>query len=404
MSRDAEHVDRLASGLLADLERQSRAAPPASGLGWVRRWVQRAFQAVVRKGRQVVREHWDLGVFDVSFGSLKAFGVYPALYRAGLAWTIPIMEGLPLNTQLWTAGYLVVRRHLLSALGSWRYGYSLERLDALRRQLLDLTIRPSGTEHVFCWQGARHSLWVRRNRWLCLWERLRGKRPVPGAIAATDLRRMVSDAGFLHHANGLRGNAFLYERILIQKILASNEDRPRLLALSVPTAAQRADRLSEALRDVEPIRARLDAEQDLLAATLRRSFGGAIRASTAGLRWLYAAHRSLIRRRLGELREVEYRLLAQRAAGNSIEASPFLEEIEAMRDEIRSHLDRASRLVHAVARVRSEGAAERLLRAGLRQARSCGLEARRAHLAERCSARTQDRPLAFRSPAWRMDP
>ncbi len=103
-SEDARRVTEVAEGYLADLNKRSRAAPPLSRVGRALRVVERSRQWFVRKTRELVQDHWDLGLFDVLFGSVKAFGIYPALYFAGLTWTIPIAEYAPLNTQLWTAG------------------------------------------------------------------------------------------------------------------------------------------------------------------------------------------------------------------------------------------------------------------------------------------------------------
>ena len=117
-----ERLARLAEQSFAAFEEKSRRTlvPTRSGR-WLRA-LELARQWTVRKVRELFQEHWDIGLFDVLFGSIKAFGIYPALYFAGLAWTIPLMEYAPLNTQLWTAGYLCARGQILSQLGRRRSG------------------------------------------------------------------------------------------------------------------------------------------------------------------------------------------------------------------------------------------------------------------------------------------
>ena len=115
-------AERAAAELDALAARSPRPSATLRGLVRARRAVGRGLLALVR-------EHWDLGVFDVVFGCIKAFAIYPAVFFAGFAWTIPLLELALLNTQLWTAGYLVLRRRITSAWGRLRFGRSLAQLD-----------------------------------------------------------------------------------------------------------------------------------------------------------------------------------------------------------------------------------------------------------------------------------
>jgi len=402
MTGDAEHIARHATGLAARLRRRARAARPPGGPARLGRIALGVRRALLRHLRAVFREHWDVGLFDLAFGCVKAFGVYPALYFAGLAWTIPLMEYAPLNTQLWTAGYLIARRKLASARGRLRFGHSLERLDALRDRSLgvDVSSRDARTVHRFAGPDGPRQVRVRRSRLRGWWERVRGRRAAPGLVEQRELRRMLGDPELRFRTDALRANPYLYERVLLEAILADPAARPALLerAVAPPRLEGPAAELAALVGDgPEPVRARLELERDRLARLLRRRLsrrpsgrlGGA--ASLApfampivvafGLRALHAAWRRAAHRGLAELRELEYRLLADLAEGIAPSASPRAGVLRARRGALRADLERATALVERAEQVRSVAEARRLLAAGLAEARAAGLPARRAHLA-----------------------
>ena len=80
VAANARHLEQVARRLAADLAQASRDAPRPSRAGRLLRSFVLVWQVVTRKAKTLVREHWDIGLFDVLFGSLKAFAVYPALY------------------------------------------------------------------------------------------------------------------------------------------------------------------------------------------------------------------------------------------------------------------------------------------------------------------------------------
>jgi len=411
MTGDTEHIARHAAGLAARLRRRARAARPPRGAARLGRIALGLRRALARHLRAIFREHWDVGVFDLAFGAIKAFGVYPALYFAGLAWTIPLMEYAPLNTQLWTAGYLIARRKLASARGRLRYGQSLERLDALRDRVLGVegSPRDARTLHRFAGPDGPRQLRVRRSRLRGWWERVRGRGATPGLVEQRELRRMLGDPELCFRTDALRANPYLYERVLLEAILADPAARPALLerAVSPPQLEGSAAALAALLGDgPEPVRARLELERDRLARALRRrlsrrrsgrrgaaGFPGAL-GVTLGLRALHATWRRAARRGLAELQELEYRVLAELAEGTPASASPRAEALRAHRGALRARLARATALVERAEQVRSVAEARRLLTAALAEARAAGLPARRAHLA----AHLVDRAAARAAP------
>ena len=86
-SADARCLSQIAEGYLIELQKQSRLAPEPTLARRVGRFFRRSGQLLVRKTKELIQDHWDIGIFDIAFGSVKAFGVYPALYFAGLTWT-----------------------------------------------------------------------------------------------------------------------------------------------------------------------------------------------------------------------------------------------------------------------------------------------------------------------------
>jgi hypothetical protein len=377
---DARHIERIAARAAGEISRASRSSTPPT---WRRRLLRAfalAWQVVTRKAKTLVREHWDIGLFDALFGSLKVFAVYPALYFAGLAWTIPIMEYLPLNTQLWTAGYLVLRGTVLSELGRRRYGHSLKQLDALRDRLLRVHPRDARHVHRFSLGGAPRVLRVRRSRFRNWLARCRGDGPEPGVLLQSELRRLVRNPEFLFRANPLRANPYLYEEVLLARLLATPQAHARLLALSAPEEPLEGE--GRALRATlgeshELALARLTEQADALAAALRGRLG----ATALCLRWIHASLRREVRRRLRELADLEYRLLAEIADGGTVAASPQLTALRFKRAELRAAIARAAHLARHAKAGESGAEARRLACEALGGARARGLAARRARLA-----------------------
>ena len=88
MQSDHERLASLARLYAAEIERNGQGRRSATGARRIARGVVRARQWLVRKVREIARDHWDVGVFDLLFGSVKAFGIYPALFFAGLSLSI----------------------------------------------------------------------------------------------------------------------------------------------------------------------------------------------------------------------------------------------------------------------------------------------------------------------------
>jgi len=386
MHGDEARIAKLARETLARLEaRAAASAPPTAAgrclraLGAVPRWLR-------RKLSSLFREHWDIGVFDVSFGALKALGVYPALYFAGLAWTIPLMETALLNTQLWTAGYLVLRRRLRSVLGGRRFGVSLERLDALREQRVGPHPR-SARLHHFAWRGRCYTLRLRTSGLDAWLTRLRRGGREPGVVSQRELRRMLHDPELRFLAEPLRRNPYLYEQVLLARLLSRPEERETLLRVAVVEAPLSAENESLRLALAEgswAARSRLLALGDALGRALRGAPGLEL-CSRAGLavRWLHASLRRRVSRSLLELEGLEYALLADLQRGGALAASPATPALARGRQRLAADFDRIEALVAQVGRVGSCSEARRLVRRAWQQARAAGVPARRAGFAVR---------------------
>lgn len=313
LRRDADEsrLDARARRIAGLLGRRAGRRPPA----WSRP-PRAALQAVGRLGRRIrdgLQRHWDVGLFDLLFGSIKAFGIYPALFAAGLGWTIPVAEYAPLNTQLWTAGYWMVRGRVRSALGRRRYGFSLARLERERDALLERPGRRADgatVRHRVVIGGVAREIHVVRGGFRRL---VRGLRRAPDRAAVTpaDLRRLVSDPELRLAAGRLRHNDTLYERVLIHLALADPRSRCGLAARSRPAAGPPTSRLEEALaRPSEAHEALLTDQADALGRAL-----GWSSPERLALRLLHRAYRRKIRGHRVDMEDVEYRLLARIARG-----------------------------------------------------------------------------------------
>jgi hypothetical protein len=380
----AEPFAQVAVRTLAELNEKSRRAAPPGRAGRLLRGLELARQWVVRKLRELFQEHWDIGLFDVAFGSVKAFGVYPALYFAGLAWTIPLMEYAPLNTQLWTAGYLFARGQILSQLGRRQYGHSLNQLNELRDRVLRIRPRDARSIHRLALDEGERCVRVRRNRFRTWLERLRRQAPDPNVLLQSELRAMISDRDFLFQANELRSNAYLYEEILLQKILSTPKGRAALLARLTPEAPLEGDarQLLAAIGETPaPTRARAIEQGESLTAALRERLGSGFSATVLALRWISWSHQRRIYRELTQLEALEYRLLADLLEGETVDGSRHLAPIREKREEIESWLDRAARFCERAKRVSSESQARQLLEDAIPEARESGLTVRLARAA-----------------------
>jgi hypothetical protein len=399
-SADARRVVELAARYLGDLNERSRSGAPLTRVARVLRGVERTRQWFVRKTRELVQHHWDVALFDVLFGSVKAFGIYPALYFAGLTWTIPIAEYLPLNTQLWTAGYLFGRRRILSRLGQRRYGHSLIELDELRDRALRIEPRDARRIHRFTVDGVERTVRIGRSRAADWFRRQRGRDGEPNVLLEGELRRLTSDTEFLFQANELRSNAYLYETILIQKILSSEADRGELLKRLSPEAPLEAvgDRklLAVVGESLVPAYTRVIEQGNSLTEALRENLGSSFSATSLALRWINWSYQRMIYGLLAEQEHLAYRLIADRLDGRAIDGSDYPGEICANRAEIETWLGRATRFGDQAKIVSSKQQGHAVAREGIAQARALGRPVRLARLALRASlsARRAERERA----------
>jgi hypothetical protein len=374
-----ELLSRLVERTLAELNQKTRRAGTPARVGRLLRGLELARQWTVRKVRELFQEHWDIGLFDVAFGSIKAFGIYPALYFAGLAWTIPVMEYVPLNTQLWTAGYLFARGQILSQLGRWRYGYTLNQLDELRDLALRIQPRDARSIHRFTLDAGERCVRIRRSRFRAWLDRLRGRAPEPNVLLQSELRAMISDREFLFQANPLRSNAYLYEEILLQKILSAPADRPRLLARLRPEAPLQGEarQLLGAIGETSvPTRARVIEQGERLTAGLRERLGSGFSATVLALRWIHWSHRCRIYRKLAELEALEYQLLADLLEGEMVERSRHLPPIRQKQAEIEAWIDRGAAFVARASGAASRAKAHQLIDSAIEEAQRMGLPVR----------------------------
>lgn len=360
---------------------------------------------LARQLRELMQRHWDIVVFDVVFGSLKAFGVYPALFALGLAWTIPMAEYAPLNTQLWTAGYLLVRRRIASAWGLRRYGYTLDRLDARRDTLLCRRSRVDGTLHRIELDHRPFCVTVRRSRWAHLLERLRGVAPPPGVISGSELRGLVRDAEFRLQADALRHNPTLYERVLLLHVLATPESRYALVRRLAEVPAEgggaaepprqgpslhNSPSSKEGSDERDGLAADLDAGSEAAEALLIEqadTLGGALGTRSMarmGLRWLHGAYRRRIRRERDDMKNLEYRLLAAHLDEKSSIATQLQKQHRESRARIATWVDRAEAFVARACTRKTDEPARSTLRRELILARRLGLRALRATAVARC--------------------
>jgi hypothetical protein len=381
---DACYISDLAEQYARELNESSSQAPELSRLARFARLFQKVRQWFRRKVRELFQEHWDLGLFDVLFGSLKAFVIYPALYFVGLTWTIPIMEYLPLNTQLWTAGYLFCRRNLVSTLGWLCYGHSLNALNKLRDEALRIYPRDVRSIHRFQQGDQVFTVRIRRGRvrdWL---RRVRGLAREPNVILQSELRKMVSDTEFLFQANELRNNAYLYEAILIKKILGAAETAKQLTGQLVPEAP--LDEKNASLRDLvgeslEPSFTRVIEQGNSLTDTLKQNLGDKISATSLALRWINWAYQRKTYRLLAQLDVLHYRLLADHLNGTDCAASTLGESIRDQRRQIQTWMNSAARFSDRAKKASSKAAAGEVIRTGIQEAQAVGLKVRLARFA-----------------------
>ena len=382
---DAQYLSSLSEKYLIELNQKSTLVPkltPARRLG---RSVHMVRQWFARKGRELIQEHWDIGLFNVIFGALKAFLIYPALYFAELIWTIPIMEYFFLNTEFWTAGYLFCRKHILSKIGQLRYGHSLIEMNQFRDETIKIQPRDARNIHRFGYGSFERTVRIRRSRFVDWMRSLRGLGREPNVVLQSELRKMISQEEFLFQANELRNNAYLYEEIAIRKILTTPEDRQKLLERLVPetpSADQRDRQLSDAIDEtLIPTYARVIEQGNSLTDTLKINLGHKFSATSLALRWINWSYQRTIYRKLAELEVLQYRLLADILDGKSLDESEHLIGIRGKREEIRTWIELAASFGEQAKAVSSKPEAHQQIQIGIREARAVGLRVRLARMA-----------------------
>ena len=386
---DPRYVAARAADYLRELNQRPWGALPLTPWRRFSRRVIRVGQWFARKGRELIQEHWDIAVFDVIFGSLKAFLIYPALYFAGLTWTIPFMEYVPLNTQLWTAGYLYCRRHILSVIGKFRYGVSLNRLNAFRDEALRIHPRDVRNIHRFEHASAVWTLRVRQSGLVDWVTRVRRQPREPNVVLQSELRKAITDDEFVFQSNYLRNNAYLYEEIVIQKILESETDRASLLERLVaetPVEPGPPHDLTEAIAEsLIPAYARVIEQGNCLTETLKENLGHKFSATSLSLRWINWSYQRRTYRKLAELERLEYRLLADVVRGTAIDSSEYRSLISRKREEINVWMDRAWRYGERAKAGKTKREAHQVIRNEIPRAQSHGLRVRLARFAYRIS-------------------
>jgi len=367
-----------------------------------------ARQGVVRKGREVIQEHWDVGVFDVGFGSIKAFGVYPALFFSGLTWLIPVLEIAFLNTQLWTAGYLLLRGKLLSWRGKRRYGHSLEALESYRAERLGITPTDATSIHHFFAEGQHWVLRMRRSRLRHRWIRFRRGSSEPNVLVSSELRGLVGNQSLLFFVNRHRNNPALYERILLARILGEASERAQLLSRLEPEEG--LPPRDAALRDLIGEQgsalavSRVVAAGNQLVDELDAGLGSGFSATALALRWLYWSYQRKIYRRLAEEDRITCRVLAD-AMDRAASPGPAETALERSRLETREWIAAMELYGRRAGAVRSVEEAQSVLRDAIATAYSRGLPVRLARFGRalsptrwRLSTRPAEAPLP---PDWR---
>lgn len=325
LSQDENRLARQARAWSRLLVRRARTTPDP----WARRirCLAAPAQALWTGIRRLFRDHWDVGVFDLGFGCVKAFVIYPGLFSVGLTWTIPLMEYAPLNTQLWTAGYLVLRRRAASKRGERRYGVALEVLDAERERALGSST--GARPHVFAYAGRRFALCVDSNHLRAAWRRIRGGVLPPGSIELSELRRRVDEPEIVVQARGLRVHDFLYERVLLECALRVPASAAALIARATPVDAARASAFGGLVKASHtPSRARTGWAADRHATRVGRRFTPFSREGLA-LRWLGWSYQRATERALAKVLELEYALLADLHRGVSQQRSAHAEMLGA---------------------------------------------------------------------------
>jgi hypothetical protein len=195
---------------------------------------------------------------------------------------------------------------------------------------------------------------------------------------------MISDREFLFQANPLRSNTYLYEEVLLKKILSVPEDRPKLLARLQPQVPLQGEarRLLEAIGETSaPTRARVIEQGESLTASLREQLGSGFSATLLALRWIHWSRQCRIYRKLAELEALEYRLLADLLEGEMVERSRHLPSIRRKQMEIEEWIDRGADFVARARGATSSAKARELIDSAIEEAEGLGLPVRLARAA-----------------------
>jgi hypothetical protein len=200
---------------------------------------------------------------------------------------------------------------------------------------------------------------------------------------------MISNEEFLFYANPLRNNAYLYETILIRKIVATPEARPELLNRLHPEEPLEtsADRklLAAVGESPAPAYTRVIEQGNSLTDALAESLGSSFSATSLALRWINWSYQRKIYGLLSEQERNAYRLIAHLIDGRPIDESIHLGRIRERRAEVERWIGRATWFGNRAKTVVSMEEGHGVARQGIQEARSLGRRVRLARIALRVS-------------------
>ena len=200
---------------------------------------------------------------------------------------------------------------------------------------------------------------------------------------------MIPDEEFLFHANPLRNNAYLYEAILIRRILSTPDARPELLNRLHPEEplGSSADRklLATVGESPAPAYTRVIEQGNSLTDALAESLGSSFSATSLALRWINWSYQRKIYSLLAEQERLAYRLIADLLDGRPIEESDYLGRIRERRAEVEMWIGRATRFGNRAKTVVSKKEGYGVARQGIEEARSVERHVRLARIALRVS-------------------
>ncbi len=175
----------------------------------------------------------DAIVFATLYKIMKSAVLYPLLIYNGNAHLIPSVGMILLNADLWMGVYILVRNQIVNIFGRLKFGHSLDKLHKVRDAILQVEQSRHLSFHQIVVGGNIVTIDVKKDVFLDRFKKIE-KKVFNQGVTVDQLEELVGDEKFIKKAIEYKGKPYIYNEILLSKILHDQDKTLRLTKLIAP--------------------------------------------------------------------------------------------------------------------------------------------------------------------------